>query len=210
MSTPSAILWSFRRCPYAMRARLAIASACIPVEHREILLRDKPAAFLAASPKGTVPVVVAGDLVIEESFDVMLWALNQNDPEKWLDVPPDAYDLIAQAEGPFKDALDRYKYASRIENSDPKVDRANGSEFLRKLDAMLSGQSCLAGADYRLTDMAILPFVRQFAHVDLDWFNTQPWPDLSRWLADFKASDRFQSIMVKHPLWTPERQPFDD
>ena len=203
MPSQTPILWSFRRCPYAMRARLAIASAGIPIEHREILLRDKPTAFLAASPKGTVPVVIAGDLVIEESFDVMLWALNQNDPDNWLDVPSEAYDLIDEAVGPFKTALDRYKYASRIENSDPKVDRANGSAFLLKLDRMLSSQSCLGGVDYRLTDMAILPFVRQFAHVDLDWFNAQPWPDLSRWLADFKASDRFRKIMVKHPLWTP-------
>jgi len=137
-------------------------------------------------------------------LDVMLWALNQNDPEKWLDVPPDAYDLIAEAEGPFKTSLDRYKYASRIEDSDPDADRAEGSAFLMKLNAMLSGQACLNGADYRLTDMAILPFVRQFAHVDFDWFNAQAWPDLSRWLAKFKASDRFQNIMVKHLLWAAQ------
>ncbi|MBV1869117.1 MAG: glutathione S-transferase [Marinosulfonomonas sp.] len=204
MPRQAPILWSFRRCPYAMRARLAIASARIPVEHREILLRDKPAEFLATSPKGTVPVIDVDGLVIEESFDVMLWALNQNDPENWLDVPPNAYDLIAQAEGPFKTALDRYKYASRIEDSDPKADRAEGSAFLVELDTMLCNQSCLAGTNYRLTDMAILPFVRQFAHVDLDWFNAQPWPDLSRWLEDFKSSDRFRGIMAKYPLWTPK------
>lgn len=203
MQSQAPILWSFRRCPYAMRGRLAIASARIPVEHREILLRDKPAEFLAASPKGTVPVVVADGLVIEESFDVMLWALKQNDPENWLNVPPQAYDLIKEAEGPFKIALDRYKYASRIEDPDPGADRAKGSAFLMELNTILSGQACLSGANYRLTDMAILPFVRQFAHVDLDWFHAQSWPDLSRWLEDFKSSDRFQSIMAKHPIWAP-------
>jgi len=201
------ILYSFRRCPYAMRARLAIASAGIAIEHREILLRDKPDMMLAASPKGTVPVVVAGDLVIDESIEVMHWALNQNDPENWLDIPDAAHDLIVHADGPFKTALDRYKYASRIEHSKPEQDRSDASQFLQRLNTMLDGSHYIYSAQPSLADMAIAPFVRQFAHVDLDWFNTQPWPELSRWLEDFKSSPRFLDIMVKHTLWSPHYQP---
>lgn len=197
------ILYSFRRCPYAMRARLAIASAAIPVEHREILLRDKPEAMLAASPKGTVPVVIAGDQVIDESIDVMHWALRQNDPENWLEIPEAAHDLIATADGPFKSSLDRYKYASRFENADPVQDRADASAYLMGLNTMLNGRSFLFGPEPSLADMAILPFIRQFAHVDIYWFNLQPWTELARWLTEFKASPRFTGIMVKHTLWQP-------
>ena len=198
------ILYSFRRCPYAMRARLALASAQIPVEHREVQLRDKPAAMLAASPKGTVPVLVTETQVIDESYDIMLWALRQSDPEGWLDVPQSAHDLIAQADGPFKTSLDSYKYASRTENPDPGKHRSIASQFLITLNAMLDGQPFLHGQTPRLADMAIAPFVRQFAHVDLDWFNAQAWPNLAQWLSDFKASERFVSIMVKHPVWHPD------
>ena len=202
MSRP--ILYSFRRCPYAMRTRLALASAQIPVEHREVQLRDKPAAMLAASPKGTVPVLITGDTVIDESYDIMLWALRQNDPEGWLDVPPQAHDLITLADGPFKTSLDSYKYASRTENPDPEKHRSDATRFLMTRHTMLTSQPYLYGPTPRLPDMAIAPFVRQFAHVDLDWFTAQPWPNLSQWLSDFKASERFVSIMVKHPVWTPD------
>lgn len=195
------ILWSFRRCPYAMRARLAIKSAGIPIEHREILLRDKPSAFLATSPKGTVPVVVTENSVIDESLAVMLWALTQNDPEHWLDVPTSAYDLIGECDGPFKSTLDRYKYASRHPDVTPETERLEARDFLMELDAMLGGQDFLYGPNATIADMAILTFIRQFAHVDLDWFQTQPWAQVTRWLADFKSSGRFQAIMGKHALW---------
>lgn len=197
------ILWTFRRCPYAMRARLAIASAGVAVELREILLRDKPEGFLAASPKGTVPVVVEGDRVIEESLDVMLWALNQNDPEHWLDMPGLGFDLIEEADGPFKQALDRTKYAVRYPDVEIEAERHKAGRFLVKLNAMLDGKPWLFGEAPRLADMAILPFVRQFAHTDLDWFTTQPWTDVARWLEVFKSSDRFRSIMTKYPQWQP-------
>ena len=197
------ILWSFRRCPYAMRARLALASSGIRYEHREILLRDKPAAFLASSPKGTVPVVVDGDDVIEESLDIMQWALAQNDPENWLDVPQAAHDLIVTCDGPFKTSLDRYKYSSRIADAKAETDRDEAGKFLTLLDALLCDRRYLNGHQVRLPDMAIATFVRQFAHVDLDWFNAQPWPNLIRWLDDFKSSDRFLSIMQKHAIWKP-------
>ena len=193
------ILYSFRRCPYAMRARLAIASAGVQVELREIVLRDKAPEFLAASPKATVPVVVDGDRVIEESFDVMLWALGQNDPEGWLSRQDDA--LIAQADGPFKTALDRYKYASRYDDVDASAERSAAALFLADLDKRLASNGWLMDDQPRLSDMAILPFVRQFAHVDLDWFTAQPWPHLITWLNRFKSSPRFLGIMQKYPRW---------
>lgn len=197
------ILYSFRRCPYAMRARLAIQSASIPCELREILLRDKPEAFLTASPKGTVPVVVTNDQVIEESLDVMRWALGQNDPEGWLDMPPTGEALIAEADGPFKRALDRTKYAVRYPDVDVAAERALAGAFLIKLNDLLADQPWLFGDRPTLADFAILPFVRQFAHIDLDWFDAQPWPGVRDWLTRFKTSDRFAAIMGKYDTWTP-------
>lgn len=205
MSRP--VLWTFRRCPYAMRARLAIASAGVDVDLREILLRDKPGPFLTASPKGTVPVVQDGKKVIEESLEVMVWALGQNDPEGWLEMPGVGFDLIAEADGPFKASLDRTKYASRHADVDIDVERHKAGVFLHKLDEMLQNRSYLFGNTPRLADMAILPFVRQFAHVDLEWFEDQPWVGVSRWLAAFKASERFQAIMTKYSPWVAGQDP---
>ena len=195
------VLWSFRRCPYAMRARLALASAGQPVTLREVVLREKPAAFLAASPSATVPCLETDEGVIDESLDIMLWALDRGDPEGWRDMPRDGFDLIARCDGPFKASLDRYKYATRHPESDPLAERAQGAAFLGELDARLAGRAWLFGGSARLADMAILPFVRQFAHVDPAWFGSQPWPDLLNWLTAFKASDRFRQIMPKYPRW---------
>ena len=195
------ILYSFRRCPYAMRARLAIHVAGIECELREILLRDKAPEFLATSPKGTVPVVVDAGHVIEESLDVMHWALAKHDPQDWLDMPKEGHGLIAQSDGPFKSALDRYKYGSRHPEADTDGEREKGAAFLRKLNTMLQGQAYLYGENPCLSDMAIVTFVRQFAHVDQDWFYAQPWPDLIRWLDAFKASNLFAAIMGKYPTW---------
>ena len=196
------ILDSFRRCPYAMRARLSIASSGVRVELREILLRDKAPEFLAASPKGTVPVVVDGANVIEESFDIMQWALGQNDPENWVSaMPPQGFDLIAEFDGPFKTFLDRTKYAVRYPEHDTAQSRAGAAGYLRQIDAMLRGQNWLYGAHPTLADFAILPFVRQFANIDRAWFNAQDWPHVVAWLDRFLASDRFQSIMPKYAKW---------
>lgn len=194
------VLYSFRRCPYAMRARLAIHAAGLTVEHREILLRDKAPEFLAASPKGTVPVVVAGDQVTEESLDVMLWALGQNDPDNWLQDRDQSLALIAQNDGPYKQALDRYKYASRHDN-DPEKWRSVGAETLEKYDSVLAQQAYLLGDEPRLSDMAIFPFVRQFANTDRAWFDAQNWPHLHRWLNAHLNSPRFAAIMGKFPKW---------
>ena len=195
------ILWSFRRCPYAMRARLAIQSSGQPVVLQEILLKDKPAPFLAASPKGTVPVVQDGPRVIEESRDVMLWALAKNDPEGWLDVSAEGYALIDECDGPFKKALDHTKYAVRYPELDETKEREKALAFLRKLDARLQDTPFLMGPRRTLADMAILPFIRQFANTDRTWFDAQGLTALTGWLDDFLASDRFRAIMVKYPPW---------
>lgn len=139
------ILYSFRRCPYAMRGRMAIAVSGTPVRLREILLRDKPEEMLEASPKGTVPVVVIGDQVIDESLDVMRWALEQNDPEGWLGTE-DKAGLIEECDGPFKHHLDRYKYSTRYEGADAEEHRSEGFRFLQKLEAQLEDASILRDA----------------------------------------------------------------
>jgi len=195
------ILWSFRRCPYAMRARLAIQSSGQQVALQEILLRDKPAPFLAASPKGTVPVLQDGAKVLEESRDVMLWALGRSDPESWLDMPEEGYALIDECDGPFKAALDHTKYAVRFPDLDETEEREKAMTFLRKLDERLQKHAYLMGPNRTLADMAILPFVRQFANTDRDWFDAQGLTALTAWLDDFLASDRFRAIMTKYPPW---------
>lgn len=206
MSDPRPILYSFRRCPYAMRARLAIASAGITCRLREVVLRDKPAEMLDASPKGTVPVVVLPDgRVIDESLDVMDWALAQNDPESWLspDVGTlsDMRALIAQNDGQFKHALDRYKYPNRYENVDALEQRETGFAFLTKLNSRLENHTNLFGDTLSLADMAIFPFVRQFANTDRAWFDTLPLPKLQDWLKRKLESQRFAAIMGKYPQW---------
>ena len=203
MSAGLPVLWSFRRCPYAMRARLALHVSGLAVEHREILLRDKPDAMLAASPKGTVPVLVLPDgTVIDESLDIMRYALGLNDPENWLAHGEAMFELIARNDGPFKQALDRYKYPGRYPGENPDDHRAAGLEFLVELDARLANSPCLFGEAMSLADGAIFPFVRQFAHTSLDWFSEQELPNLQAWLSVLLASPIFASIMTKWPIWT--------
>ena len=209
------VLYSFRRCPYAMRARLAIQSAGLECRLREVVLRDKPQEMLDASPKGTVPVLVMQDgAVIDESLDVMLHALGQNDPEGWLS--PDEggraemLDLIAACDGPFKHHLDRYKYANRYEDEGAvSADhRKAGSAFLETLDARLSSRKQLFGERVSLADMAVMPFIRQFANTDRTWFDASPYPALKAWLAAHLESSRFKSIMPKFDQWqTGDEEP---
>ena len=184
-----------------MRARLAVSASGIQVELREILLRDKAPEFMASFPKGTVPVLVTRSRVIEESFDIMQWALAQSDPEHWLDMPAVGYDWIASCDGPFKQALDHTKYAVRYPDLDPLHERSKASEFLKNLDIQIAGSEWMFGPDCKLADMALLPFIRQFANIDKTWFDKQPWPNLQRWLARFLASEHFASIMVKYDKW---------
>lgn len=190
-----------------MRARLAIQSSGVAVELREILLRDKPALFLTTSPKGTVPVLAAGEQVVEESRDVMLWALSQNDPEGWLTMPADGHALIDTCDGPFKEALDHTKYAVRFPELDEADERAKALVFLRDLNDLLSDAAFLMGPQRTLADMAILPFVRQFANTDRSWFDAQGLRPLTRWLDDFLGSTRFAAIMAKYPPWQPGQNP---
>ena len=198
------ILWSFRRCPYAMRARLSLHAAGIAVEHREILLRDKPAAMLDASPKGTIPVLVLEDRVIDESLDIMLWALRQHDPEGWLHEERDALTLAGACDTRFKPHLDRYKYATRYADTDPQEHRAAAAEFVSELEDRLSRAPALGGAQAGLADYATFPFIRQYAHTDRDWFADQKWPSVQAWLDAHLNSVRFAEIMRKYPLWTPD------
>lgn len=206
------ILYSFRRCPYAMRARLAICATGLKCELREIVLRDKAPEFLAASPKATVPVVVIEQgQVIEESLEVMLWALDQSDPLDWLS--PQNGDrgsmmsLIAQGDGDFKENLDRYKYASRFENGEGEVARDRAVGFLHTLNSQLAPTGYLFGSRNCLADIAIGPFVRQFANVNRPWFDTQDWPHLHNWLARFIESPEFAAIMGKYVKWQAGAQP---
>jgi glutathione S-transferase len=208
------VLYSFRRCPYAMRARLALHASGIAIEHREVLLKNKPAHLLALSPKGTVPVLwlpgAADGGVLEQSLDIMLWALRQHDPMGWLPASDagmaDALALIAHNDGPFKQQLDRYKYPNRSGLESGVADRDEAAIWLRTLDARLRKQPELAGEHFGMADAAVAPFVRQYAHTDPTWFAAQPWPALASWLTKFESSDLFQAIMHKHAPW-PEPTP---
>ena len=200
------ILYTFRRCPYAMRARLGLAISGANIRIREVVLRDKPAEMLAASPKGTVPVLVLPDgSVIDESLDIMHWALAGNDPENWLGSDEaETAALIAQCDGPFKQALDRYKYPNRYEGVDPLVQRAAGLTILEHWNTRIAAAGPHLLAPHRtLADMAIFPFVRQFAATDRDWFAAQNLPALQAWLVGHLASPLFKSIMIKHAQWHP-------
>ena len=194
------ILYSFRRCPYAMRARMALAISGAPHEHREVVLRDKPPEMLEASPKGTVPVLVVEDgTVLEESLDIMQWALCRNDPENWLDRQDEA--LLAANDGPFKHHLDRYKYATRYDDVDPAEHGAAAVAHLGKLDGRLAASPYLCGERRGFADIAIFPFVRQFANADREWFANQPLENVAAWLDGLTGSDLFAAIMTRHEPW---------
>ena len=196
------VLYSYRRCPYAMRARMALRYAAIDVEIREIVLRDKPRHMLEISPKGTVPVLVLADgRVIDESLDIMRWALCQHDPDGWLHEEARALALIDDNDGPFKTALDRYKYADRHPENPAAVWRAMGETFLQELEDHLQQQSGLLGPATSIADVAIFPFVRQFAMVDSGWFAAAPYPALRSWLERWLASALFLDVMQKQPPW---------
>ena len=192
------VLYSFRRCPYAIRARLALRQAGCQVELREVVLRDKPAAFLAASASATVPCLVTDAGPIDESLDIMKWALARHDPDGWLDMPDQGHDWIARIDGPFKHALDRTKYAPRYPGENPEAHRAEASAILAELDKVLDGW--IFGRP-TLADYAILPFVRQFAFIDKPRFDTHAWPRLHDWLDRFLASAPFAAVMHKVPQW---------
>jgi glutathione S-transferase len=198
------ILYSFRRCPFALRARLALIASGQSVALREISLRAKPAEMLAASPKATVPVLVTPNGVIDESLQIMFWALNRSDPQGWLTMPPKGHIWITRADTQFKPALDGVKYASRYPAAEAAAQLQAAHSFLTELDAQLGAWLFDKPS---LADFALLPFIRQFAAVDPAWFAAQPWPRLQDWLTRFLASEAFTTAMQKHPLWQPEDPP---
>ncbi|SEK24849.1 Glutathione S-transferase [Pseudomonas sp. NFPP10] len=202
LQTPGATLYSFRRCPYAMRARLALRYAGVPMRIVEVSLKAKPAEMLALSAKGTVPVLALEDRVIDESLEIMHWALAQHDPEDWrLTADPTAQAqmaaLIAENDQVFKVHLNRYKYAERYPEAPMEHYRAQGEAFLARLDSLLQQRRYLLAAHPSLADMALLPFVRQFAHVDREWFAQTPYRSLQEWLQGQLESELFLAVMAK-------------
>ncbi len=193
-----ALLYSFRRCPYAMRARLALRYAGVAVRIVEVSLKAKPAEMLALSPKGTVPVLSVDGAVIDESLDIMRWALAQHDPDNWLlGDDPAVAALIAENDQVFKHHLNRYKYAERYPDQPMEHYRAEGEVFLQKLEGLLAGRAYLLADHPSLADMALAPFVRQFAHVDRDWFASTPYSRLQQWLEAIVQSPLFIAVMAK-------------
>lgn len=195
------LLYSYRRCPYAIRARLALRSAGVAFSLHEVVLRDKPAALLAASPKGTVPVLVLPDgQVIDQSLDIMRWALMPHDPQGWLSAAPmpEMLSLITLNDGAFKALLDRYKYPERHPERSAAQWRDQAiSEVLSEWDARLATHAHLCGEQASLADVALMPFVRQFAAVDRTWFDHAPVPHLRRWLDAWLATPLFEAVMAK-------------
>jgi len=194
------ILYSYRRCPYAMRARMALQLANIPVEIREVSLRDKPAHLLQISPKGTVPVLLLDDgVVIEQSLDIMLWALKE------YALNPNIHEgynaLILENDTRFKKALDAYKYPERYPNQTQAQHRATGELYLQQLEGLLHQHAFLLSDVAGFADIAIFPFVRQFAAVDVAWWQKEPYPKLAAWLSHWVESALFNSIMTKNPTF---------
>ncbi|MGB0262069.1 MAG: glutathione S-transferase [Henriciella sp.] len=201
------VLYSFRRCPYAMRARMALAISGQKCRLREIILRDKPEEMLAASPKGTVPVLVLPNgHCLDESLDIVNWALDKNDPENWRGTTTahanEIAALVKTFDTGFKHHLDRYKYASRYADADASYHRGEAVPYLEDLQCRLQTNQFLFGPQKGLADITIFPFVRQFSIADPNWFRDQPWADLHTWLDSLIDSDLFRAIMVKYPVWS--------
>ncbi|MBK5418403.1 glutathione S-transferase [Pseudomonas sp. TH31] len=195
-------LYSFRRCPYAMRARMALHYSGVEVQVVEVSLKAKPAQMLALSSKGTVPVLDVDGRVIDESLEIMRWALAQNDPQDWL-LKDDSFaalwmdKLIVGNDQVFKVHLNHYKYAERYPEQPMEFYRAEGEKFLSQLEEMLGRNDYLLANHPCLADVALMPFVRQFAHVDREWFAQTPYVRLQAWLQRFIDSELFTANMKK-------------
>ena len=200
------ILYSFRRCPYAIRARMALYASGQTCELREVLLKNKPVDMITISPKATVPVLQFLDgEILDESLDIMLWALKRNDPLGWINSNAEDFkesmDLIHENDHTFKIHLDRYKYGKTEEGVDTIFHRRKGEEFLQYLNAKLTDGQYLFGMDPSLGDFAIVPFIRQFANTDIEWFSKTPYGKLQKWLNNLLSSELFGAAMVKYPVW---------
>ena len=196
------ILYSFRRCPYAIRARLALLVAQQTVVLREIVLRDKPKEFLNTSPSETVPCLVLKDEVIDESLDIMIWALKIKDPKNWLKMPDNGYEIIKMIDNEFKDLLDKTKYSTRYANEDVTENRKCAINILIKLEESMRGKY-LFSDEPSLCDIAIFPFVRQFAFIDKAFFDNLGWRKLGNWLDSFIESKLFIECQHKFKQWHP-------
>ncbi|WP_310470808.1 glutathione S-transferase [Shewanella youngdeokensis] len=207
-------LYSFRRCPYAMRARLGLYLAKQTVSLREIILKHKPDPMLQASPKGTVPVLILPNgEVIDESLAIMKWALAQHDPQNLLVSATNpkqeaANALIHYNDHSFKPWLDKYKYADRHPQHSQQYYRQQGEVFIAQLESLLNKHSQLLANTACIVDYAIYPFIRQFAHVDKAWFEQSPYPKVQTWLRNHLQSDDFIAIMQKYPTWLDSEQAF--
>ncbi|MFC1775809.1 glutathione S-transferase [Pseudomonadota bacterium] len=198
------ILYSFRRCPFAIRARMTLNYAALGVELREVLLRDKPPSMLIASPKGTVPILILPDgSVIDESIEVMRWALTRNDPDHWWreDMATEINTLVEENDLVFKRHLDHYKYADRYPAHPQEFYRDEAEKFLSQLEHRLVLKRYLMDDQLTFPDVAVFPFVRQFAFVDKTWFDQAPYPKLQAWLQSFLDSELFSAVMKKIPVW---------
>ncbi len=204
------ILYSLQNCPYAMRARLAILISRQPVKLRAIVMQNKPPEMLVLSPKGTVPVLVLDMLdkktVIDESLDIMLWALNRNDPENLLcsqnaDVLTEMLQVINDNDKNFKPKLEQYKRAKRFRGNDEEQCRLLCEPFVQTLEYRLTQHEFLMGSTPSLLDYALLPFIRQFSRVNRQLFLQGPYANLQRWLNHHLQSRVFSKAMFKYPLW---------
>ena len=198
------ILYSFRRCPYAMRARMAIHISDQRCELREVLLRDKPPSMLEYSAKGTVPVLILQDgNVIDESLDVIDWALNLNDPDDWQRSKDKekTKELIKINDGEFKYHLDRYKYSKRYDNEDPEFHKKKCLKFIESINNELNNSKYIFDDNISYADIVLLPFIRQFRIADIEWFDSLPYDNLKKWLSSFLGSSLLNSIMKKYDLW---------
>jgi glutathione S-transferase len=197
------ILYSYRRCPYAMRARMALKYAGVEYEHREIILRNKPQSMLLLSPKGTVPVLWADGLVLEQSLDIMRWALARSDPDQWLaGDAATSQGWVEKNDGPFKILLDQYKYSERYPHLNrEEILNAAMELMLRPMEVTLELSSYLLGNKLSWVDVAIFPFIRQFSMSDEKRFEALPLKQLQHWLSQLTESELFHSITDKHSAW---------
>ena len=197
------ILYTYRRCPYAMRARMALQYAGVQLEYREIELRNKPQSMLRLSPKGTVPVLDVDGLVLDQSLDIMRWALKVSDPDGWNILDEDIAQIwIERNDQVFKNVLDQYKYPNRYPTINPATVLDDAiALMLTPMEQALESSQYLLGSKITWIDVAIFPFIRQFLMVDQKKFETLPFPQIKRWLNEQINSQLFISVMDKHPVW---------
>ncbi|WP_445946635.1 glutathione S-transferase [Shewanella sp.] len=206
------VLYSLRNCPYAMRARLAIYAAKQQVQLRDLVLSNKPAEMLAVSPKGTVPVLVtASNQVIDESLAIMQWAFSQSDPDDYLDskAPNALAEMLAVIEifdHEFKGHLEKYRCSKRYHEPSLITDRQQCERYLTDLELRLCQHQYLISDKPSLVDLALMPFIRQFARVERQWYLQAPYPKLRHWLNGYLQSRMFSKVMEQHPLWLDAKQ----